>query len=132
MAGAALVLNLAVRCIELATRSNNIPSHQLITLLTRTDSESVLARGEKLNLSEISVADLILIPGVSDRLAKGLIENRDSIVDCICDENPIKPKKSQVDQPRSETCFEKVGGIGKKIAETLNNYLQIGDCAATP
>jgi hypothetical protein len=50
-------------------------------------AEAKLAKGEKLSFKEVNIAELELIPGVSDTMAKNILEARERVV---CSDKSIK------------------------------------------
>src|SRR3990167_8543503 len=79
-------------------------------LLRPNDGESILARGEKLELSTASIYDLELITGISDKLAQAVLSKREEI--------RLRAAKLQMKQKKS--ALIPVHGIGEKRALLLD------------
>jgi hypothetical protein len=88
---------------------------------TRFDAESVLAHGDKLQLSCLDLADLELLPGISDTIGRAVISHRPQIAAA----HRITGDSS---------ALEEVPGIGEKRARELYRYLEVSTtpCSHSP
>lgn len=77
-----------------------------------TDPESRLARGEKLPFGCLDLADLELIPGVSETLGNNMLRYRSKVM--------IAHRAS-----RDHTALTEVPGIGEKRSRELYSYLDL-------
>lgn len=94
------------------------------SLKTNLNAEAKLALGQKLLLSKVTHADLILIPHISDTMAKNILGRRESILEKsveqlgydIGDEDSIKQRCK---------LLEMVKGIGEKKIGDICKYLEV-------
>ena len=73
-------------------------------------AEAKLAKGEKLSFKEVNIAELELIPGVSDKMAENILEAREKV---LCSDKSVRHP------------LELVHGVGKKKAKVFEQYLNI-------
>ena len=92
--------------------------YRVSTKQPRTDPESLLARAEKLPLICLNLAELELIPGMSDTLASSLLSARSKVL-------------SAYRQTHNYSALTLVEGVAEKRAQTLSAYLDLNaqECA---
>ncbi len=79
------------------------------------EAEDIFAYGHRISLKNATMYELELIPGVSDTLAKNILEDREKII-----------KKAITLPPKDRhTALELAHGIGVKTAKKLDRYLEI-------
>ena len=76
-------------------------------------AETLLALGQKLNLSRATRTDLELIPGISSKLSGALVTNRERI---------LKEAITKDEDQRHEA-FQLVKGIGERISLKLSEFV---------
>lgn len=90
-------------------------SAEISPVITRFDSESTLARGEKLALSGVTQTDLELIPGFGKSKSGELLKLKEKLL--------AQPKKYLEREPCS--VLQEVKGIGKKNCGKFLGYLEL-------
>lgn len=83
--------------------------------LERDDPESILSRGEKICFWTATQSDLILVPGIGEKLALRLIEKQSHLSELV----RARPNLSS-------NFLKQVKGIGAKTAKKLMTYLDFG------
>ncbi len=83
--------------------------------ITFKDTESIIAIGERFPLSTSTLADLIMISGISDRIAFDILKEKDTVI-ALSRTEPLDDKYKTL---------EIVKGIGPKKAQLLSNYLDL-------
>jgi hypothetical protein len=78
------------------------------------DAETLLAFGAQIPLACADMSDLELIPGVSDNLAKELLDKRDKIIAHARDSSPHE-------------ALQLARGVGERKAEVLSALLSLED-----
>jgi DNA uptake protein ComE-like DNA-binding protein len=87
------------------------------------DSESRIAAGVKLDLCTITLYDLTLVSGISDRLAKNIIKERNDSYEEICQSIDVYDNSER--EKILEAFLIKIHGIGYKRLEHLKKYMLI-------
>lgn len=96
--------------------ASTLPKNDLLTkskISFKKDSESLLAQGTRLSLSQLDLYDLQLIPRISDKLSQNIYNSKSKI---ISKAKGLKPKHKY-------KALEIVKGIGNKTAYRLNDCL---------
>lgn len=77
-----------------------------------TDPESLLARAEKLPFPCLNLAELELIPGISDTLGSAMLRGRSKVV-------------GEYQRTHNYSALTLIEGVGDKRAQTLSSFLDL-------
>ncbi|MBX7144712.1 MAG: helix-hairpin-helix domain-containing protein [Oligoflexia bacterium] len=107
---------LLVGAIALAWLCNSEKSINIDLAKVKQDSdpESLLAYGTAIPLSQATMADLLLIPGIGDTLASRIISQRAE----------IQAMASSLERTAAFKALEVVHGLGPKQALKLSKYIE--------
>lgn len=97
------------------TSSHGSKNQDSLRNVSQSNAEAKLANQEKLKLSEVSIADLQLIPGIADELSKEIITKRQDVIETA-------KKLPHRDEHRA---LEQLHGVAKKKAAKIGLNLEL-------
>ncbi|NMC63387.1 MAG: hypothetical protein GYA55_09510 [SAR324 cluster bacterium] len=97
------------------TSSHKSKTQDFLKNVSQSNAEAKLANQEKLKLSEVTIADLQLIPGIADDLSSQIIEKRRDVLESA----KILPCRDR------HRALEQLHGIAKKKAAKFGLDLEL-------